>query len=303
MIPLPPGHVIGVPRPAATVVVLRAGRGGPEVLLVRRHGKSGFMANATVFPGGKVDEVDRDAPAAGMEAEDCAVALRLEDRRVARAFFVGGVRELHEETGLLLARNRAGELPDPEWAERVRLDVERARVEGHVEAQAWHAVLAAHALLPALDLLHPYAHWCTPAVEPRRFDTYFFCVRAPEGQRAVLDAHETTALSWLRPLQAVEAHERGEDVELPPPTLDTLIRLDLALRAGRVREAADIDALLERWAGDGPGALRQPVFLPETEDGVALVLPEDAAHPDGLAEADARYRFVLRDGRFFRVVH
>ena len=49
-------------RPAATLVVLRDGPdgGGPEIFLVKRHGKSGFMPNAYVFPGGRVDDHDGD---------------------------------------------------------------------------------------------------------------------------------------------------------------------------------------------------------------------------------------------------
>ena len=70
---------VATPRPAATVVLLRAGEGGPEVLMVRRHRGSSFMADAYVFPGGRVEPDDGTGEA---------------------AFAVAAARELAEEAGL-----------------------------------------------------------------------------------------------------------------------------------------------------------------------------------------------------------
>jgi 8-oxo-dGTP pyrophosphatase MutT (NUDIX family) len=69
------------PRPAATVVLLRPGGGGPEVLMVRRHRASSFMADAFVFPGGRVDPADGEGEP---------------------ALAVAAARELHEEAGLTI---------------------------------------------------------------------------------------------------------------------------------------------------------------------------------------------------------
>ena len=71
---------------AATVVLVRDGAGGPEVLLVERPDRGSF-AGAWVFPGGKVDDDDAD-PA---HPNDEGAAAR-------RA----GVREVAEEVGLTL---------------------------------------------------------------------------------------------------------------------------------------------------------------------------------------------------------
>ncbi|KQZ82142.1 hypothetical protein ASD56_14755 [Microbacterium sp. Root166] len=71
---------------AATVVLLREGGDGPEVLLLERPDRGSF-AGAWVFPGGKLDDADRHD--AG-ETEE-AVARR------------AGVREVEEECGLVLA--------------------------------------------------------------------------------------------------------------------------------------------------------------------------------------------------------
>src|SRR3954468_19549908 len=64
MKPSEPAREFAVPRPAATVVLLRAGERGPEVLMVRRHRGSSFMADAYVFPGGRVETSDGEGEAA-----------------------------------------------------------------------------------------------------------------------------------------------------------------------------------------------------------------------------------------------
>jgi 8-oxo-dGTP pyrophosphatase MutT (NUDIX family) len=81
-----------VPRPAATVVVLRAGADGPEVLMVRRTRGASFMADAWVFPGGRVDPADGEGEA---------------------AFAVAAARELREEAAI--AVDAASLVPFAHW--------------------------------------------------------------------------------------------------------------------------------------------------------------------------------------------
>jgi 8-oxo-dGTP pyrophosphatase MutT (NUDIX family) len=71
-----------VPRPAATVILLRGGSSGLEVLLVQRNPGSRFMGGAWVFPGGAVDRHEG-------EGQD---GLR-----------AAAVRELQEEAGIAIA--------------------------------------------------------------------------------------------------------------------------------------------------------------------------------------------------------
>ena len=71
-----------VPRIAATVIVLRGGDDGLEVLLARRTPNARFMGGAWVFPGGAVSPEDGEGDA----------ALR-----------AAGIRELAEEAGITLA--------------------------------------------------------------------------------------------------------------------------------------------------------------------------------------------------------
>jgi 8-oxo-dGTP pyrophosphatase MutT (NUDIX family) len=78
---LNPGDVT-VPRPAATVILLRGGAESLEVLLVKRNPEARFMGGAWVFPGGAVDASEGTGDG----------ALR-----------AAGVRELEEEAGIRLA--------------------------------------------------------------------------------------------------------------------------------------------------------------------------------------------------------
>ena len=144
---------------------------------------------------------------------------------------------------------------------------------------------AAHGLRLALDAVMPFAHWVTPPVEIRRFDTRFLMARLPAGQQASHDEGETTALEWMRPAEAVARGARGE-ILLPPPTWTTLKRLD---RFASVDEAW-------QWAATTPIVRIQPGF--SREGGVTtLMLPGDPTYPlpPGL-EPIEETRFELADG-------
>ncbi|MET4637801.1 NUDIX hydrolase [Mycetocola sp. 2940] len=188
-----------VPRLAATIVLVRD---DPfEVLLVRRHEKAVF-ASALVFPGGAVDDDD-----------DCDEWLPLlgsgvELPRNERAIRIAGIREVFEETGVLLASRPDGsDVEQPERATASFLDVVRAS-GGRL----------------MLDDLHPFAHWITPEVAPRRFDTHFLLARAPKGQQPTPDGAEIVAVEWARPADVVRRAEHKEQ-PLMFPTLLNLMRL------------------------------------------------------------------------------
>ncbi len=165
----------------------------------------------------------------------------------------------------------------------------------------------------AADALVPFANWLTPTAEPRRFDTWFFAVRAPDGQEPMHDRHETTEVGWHRPQDAIDAHQSGGPILLPPPTLHTLQRL--------VAIGGDVAQLLATLAAGGLGPQIMPHFMADSPDGPTIVLPWDPLHPDApavvathgvalLAMAGVVLqagplpridRFVLREGRFGRV--
>ena len=91
------------PRDAATVLVLRDGAAGPEVLMGRRHAGHSFMPNSLVFPGGGVDPADHDgAVAAPFPPHVIGFLERQGGSSLAHALGVAMARELEEETGLTL---------------------------------------------------------------------------------------------------------------------------------------------------------------------------------------------------------
>ncbi len=88
-------------KDAATVILLREGADGPEVLLLERPRHRGSFAGAWVFPGGGVDADDHlPADAAAPAADQPAAAQRAADQRAARR---AAAREVQEETGLQVA--------------------------------------------------------------------------------------------------------------------------------------------------------------------------------------------------------
>ena len=133
--------------------------------------------------------------------------------------------------------------------------------------------------------LHPFAHWVTPEIEIKRFDTRFFLARMPHGQVAKHDEGETTALEWLSPQEAIERFNRRE-LLLPPPTY-TSIR-QLAPRTS----IEDVFA----WAKARPIARVMPGFFKDGEV-ATMTLPGDPMFPTIPGwEVPEETRFVLQDG-------
>jgi 8-oxo-dGTP pyrophosphatase MutT (NUDIX family) len=234
-----------VPRDAATVILLRAAPGDPEVYLLRRLSSMAFAPGAYVFPGGKVD--DRDAEGghgwAGPPPEELAQALGVPPAGVA-ALVRAAVRETFEECGVLLA----GPSPDtvvtevtgPEWeADRQALS------DGSVSLAE---LLVRRGLVLRGDLLRPWSRWITPEAEARRYDTRFFAAVMPADQHAAGGTGESDQATWLSPAAALDAVATGEMTMLPP-TAATLSELEACGSIGAV------------MAAERPTKPRRPVVL------------------------------------------
>ena len=135
--------------------------------------------------------------------------------------------------------------------------------------------------------LEPIAHWVTPEIETRRYDTRFFVTHMPEGQEPRHDAGETTEFAWLSPARAIERCRAGE-IMLPPPTWTTLRRLE------NFTTLAEVFA----WARRTPIARVQPALI-RGDHPTILTLPGDPTHPtvEGW-EIPEDTRFVLNNGRW-----
>jgi 8-oxo-dGTP pyrophosphatase MutT (NUDIX family) len=210
------------PRPAATVLALRDGPLGYQVLMLRRNLNSDFVGGAYVFPGGGVDASDSDAIIQRLTfgAGEQETSKRLGVTAGGLAYYVASLRELFEEAGLLIACRANGELVDLSDAQTVqRLAALRRQL--NAGDLGFAEVLASEDLVLDLRGLAYLAHWVTPVGPPRRYDTRFFVALAPSDQTAAHDAGETIEDQWLRPVDALLAFQRG-DFDMVFPTVRTL---------------------------------------------------------------------------------
>lgn len=210
-------------RPAATVVLLRPGpsspSNGPEVLLTLRPEAMAFGAGLHVFPGGRIEPGDGQPQA-------------LARARSGDAARVAALRELFEETGVLVADRADGSPATSDRLIAAELVALRAQVVGGQLTLA--QILERFDLVLATDRLVEIARWQTPRVYPRRFDARFFAVEMPVEAILDLDPGEVAGHAWLTPEAALGAMAAGK-IELWPPTSTTLQRLERAVDMAAVR--------------------------------------------------------------------
>jgi len=167
-------------RNAATVIVLRDRMTAPRILMGQRGAQAVFMPNKFVFPGGAVDPGDADIALAGHLPATCAARLAEDaDPVLAQAIAVAAIRELWEETGLVLGRPGTWQTPPPaDWA-----------------------TFAATGHLPDASALQFTFRALTPPGRPRRFDARFFLVDAEEIATDLDDfdaaCDELSHLQWV----------------------------------------------------------------------------------------------------------
>lgn len=273
---VPPAH------PSSTVVLVRPSSSRFEVFLVKRHDKVAFMGGAHVFPGGRVDPGDRiEAPERICDGV-AAAAERMSDVAAVEgvAHHVAGIRELFEEAGILLARREDGRMVDfaaPSEHERF-LGYRKALADGTVTMQQ---LAERERLRLALDAIVLFAHWVTPEVETKRFDTRFFAAMVPPHQHAVHDDSETTHSEWMDPMEAVERCRR-DDIMLPPPTWTTLRTLEKLSSASELME----------WARQRRIIRVQPGFI-SNDTVTMLTLPGDPTFPPVEGFEAEETRFIL----------
>lgn len=213
-----------VPRPAATVVLLRDAAHGPEVLLLRRVRSSGFVPGAYVFPGGRVDADDASeallARWNGPEPATLAerMGLDADASPPAMAYVLASLREAFEETGLLLARDPGG------------VSVASAATDATIAAAQRRLLADDDLFAPILEQLGAtlrgdavayIAHWITPVVEPRRYDTRFFAAAVEGDSEVAINPAEMTDAVWLTPQRALARHREGA-LPMVFPTVHTI---------------------------------------------------------------------------------
>jgi 8-oxo-dGTP pyrophosphatase MutT (NUDIX family) len=218
--------------PSATIVILRQDTDTPKLLMVKRRAGDAF-GESYAFPGGLVDADESDSHefSAGRTAAETDKLLSSSD---ALSYYCAVIRELFEETGILLVRKDEAEI---DVNTLVLLQENRQKVDrGELP---WSAFLQQHNLRMAFDSLHYFAHWETPLIRPKRWSTRFFLARLPEHQDATLDSNELTDIRWMSAGDIVAAAKEGS-MKLPFPTLRIL---------ADISRVASVDALIA-WADE-----------------------------------------------------
>lgn len=227
------------PKLAATVVLVRSGRDGLEVLLTKRPASMAFAPDMHVFPGGRVDPGDAD-PALqarsviGPSAAARALGGDLEPG-LALGAHVAAIRELFEEAGVLLAdlADDTGDRGDPAGPSARSLSLARSALVG---GEATFGSIAAELdLRLRTDHLVPLSRWVTPPILPRRFDTRFFATGIPKGARVSFEGGEVVDHAWRTPRAALQAIGDGE-IAMWLPTSATLQQLAHAGSVAEIRE-------------------------------------------------------------------
>lgn len=226
-------------EPAATLILVREGPDGIEILMQQRNPQAVFVGGAWVFPGGKLDPNDNadlwqslivdlsesDAyrtldlahaasPCNADEVLPHEAAAPLQAK--ALAYWVAALREAFEEAGLLLVKERVTQTQRDHWREQL--------LSG---ALSWQQLIESNNLSPAVNQLHYLSRWVTPPHNTRRYDTRFFITQAPMDQDLSHEDYEAIETRWLRPQDALSAAKNGE-MQLILPTLVTVRALSEA---------------------------------------------------------------------------
>lgn len=240
-------------KPAATILLLRD---DPvfEVLMVKRHHQIDFASGALVFPGGKTHAGDDDPAWAdhvlGWDGFDS----------VQRGLRIAAIREVFEEAGILLAQHVDG---SPMGGEACPMDVRLAVDAGKI---AFLDVVRDLGAKLQLDALTVFARWITPPLTPKRFDTWFYAVKAPADQLAACDGRETVDAEWIAPDEALRMAAAGTRKVIFPTRMNLQLLAEASSAADAVARAASRTLVTVE-----PKVQSRP-------EGRVLVLPPDAGY-------------------------
>jgi 8-oxo-dGTP pyrophosphatase MutT (NUDIX family) len=253
-------------RRASTVLVVRDGANGMEVLMLRRVARAGDLhGGAHVFPGGTLDPADDEHGVWCAGLDDTRASERLGLPSGGLAHYVAAVRECFEECGVLLACDAA--------LQPAGLDAHPPALLAELRSQLRAGRIGLRDVCERLDLrltldsLAYHSHWLTPLGLAKRFDTRFFVAAMPPLQTCAVDGEETLSHCWIRPAEALAA---GDDMRLPFPTRRTLAAVAAHASAAQclaaTRALTEIACIVPRMA-QGP-------------DGVQPVHPDEAPYAE-----------------------
>ena len=269
------------PRLASSVVLLRDSPRGTETYLSYRRGESPLGKIA--FPGGSIEE-DDDASATwyGPAPAAWAKSMGISDARLARRHVVAAIRELFEETGILLAGTDESTPLEgnrgPEWM--------GARTAIAARDASFPELLGRRGLGLRTDLLRPLSNWQSPDFALRRFDTRYFAAVQPLGQDATLLADKGIWAQWKPAAEVIAARDTtdlGDEVGRPDTqglTLGELVVPPVEITLEKLASARGCIAYL---SSRRPAAVYRPELV--EVDGQ----PKLAVSPGSAAEGSSQH--------------
>jgi 8-oxo-dGTP pyrophosphatase MutT (NUDIX family) len=246
---------IPIPIPSATILMLRDGPTGLETFMVVRHHQIDFASGALVFPGGKVDAGDYDV------RNYCDGADSANNNAV--AMMVGAIREAFEECGILLAREKGSSA----LVSGKRLGIlERYRDPLNRSEVSLIEFLEKEQLRLACDTLQHFAHWITPEMLTKRFDTHFYLAVAPSDHLAIHDGHESVDSVWITPDNALKGNADGTYTIIFPTRVNLEMLGESSNVANALRAATDRNIVsILPWSE-------------KRDDGTYICIPQDAGY-------------------------
>ena len=225
--------------PAATLVVMRERVGAPpELLMVERTASMAFAGGAMVFPGGRIDDEDRELAASFPDPD--------------APFRVAAIRETLEESGIPVGIDP---LPSVDFAAQLQDDL-------HAGSR-FAELLESHGLSLRLDALTPFARWKPAFHQSRIFDTIFFIAEAPSGAWEPRPQEgECENVEWLGAREVLDRVASGEASAIFPTVrnLERLAQFD-SIGAARADATAHRMETITPWIADHDG---EPyLFIPE----------------------------------------
>lgn len=277
-------------RHAASVLVLRDGPRGMEVLLMQRPERSDDRSSgAWVFPGGTLDAQDVSLHPLCVGLDDAEASARLEVTDGGLDYYLCAIREAFEEAGLLFAHHADAPVGG---APLIKVDaLEDATLDMLRDAARYGGKGLAHVcetlkLRIAVDRLVYVSHWLTPPGLPKRFDTRFFLAQLPPGQTAAHDGIEAVAHRWIRPAEALETSSGMSFVNVTRKMLQSISHFRSAQACiDYAREQRSIVRIMPRLA-NGPKGVRpvMPEEAPYAE--IGRIDPDGAGHARYALEPD-----------------
>jgi len=206
-------------KPAATVILMReAEESGFEIFIVKRSSRSSF-GSLYVFPGGKLDPEDTEkdlyACCEGMNDEEASARLGIENDGL--SFWIACIRECFEETGVLLTNPSDSLIQEYEKLSSLRKQLNNKEI-------SFKNICISESLRLGTNNIVPCAHWITPAIEPKRFDTRFFLAKVNAKQLASHDGFELTESFWIKPKDALVKLKEGK-MNMILPTISNIEQL------------------------------------------------------------------------------